>query len=102
MALDRSRDPARVTEIGADADDHASALASLCATPIHGGAHRPHRLAEPNHDRLADQEVTDIELDEFGQGRNRLGGLVVQAMAGMHFEASPCGYPGASPNAPEF
>src|SRR6185436_15121523 len=65
-------------------------ICSLGGTPrdtaIHRGAHRSDHPGKPAEDRLADQEVPDIELNDFGQRRDRLGGVEVEAVAGMHFE----------------
>src|SRR5262245_61378573 len=72
------------------------------AAPIHGGTNRPDRFAEPDHDRLPHQEVTDIELNELWQGRNGLGSLIVQAMTRMDFEAKPGRNLGALANAREL
>ncbi len=46
-----------------------------------------HGIGEADEDRLADQEMADVEFDDLGQRRDRLGGGVVEAVAGMDFEA---------------
>ena len=43
-------------------------------------------LGKPRKDRLADQEMTDIELHDLGQRGDRLGGLEIEPMAGMNLE----------------
>ena len=42
---------------------------------------------EPDEHRLADQEVADVEFDDLRQRGDRLGAGVVEAVAGMDFEA---------------
>ena len=37
--------------------------------------------------RFADQKMADVEFDDFGQARDRLYGVVGQAVAGMDFKA---------------
>ena len=56
------------------------------AAAVHRRPHRAHRLGEADEQRLPDHVVADIELDDLGQARDRLGGDVVEAVAGMDFE----------------
>ena len=42
--------------------------------------------ARPDIDRLPDQEMADVEFDDLRQGRDRLGGLEVEAVPGMNLE----------------
>ena len=42
---------------------------------------------QADEDRLADQEVADVQLHHLGDGRDRLDGLVVDAVAGMDLQA---------------
>src|SRR5262245_39866141 len=72
------------------------------AAPIHHRTHGPYRLGKTAEDRLPDQEVADIELDHLGQRRDRLGGLVVESMAGMHLEAGRLGERGTVTDAQPF
>ena len=66
MALDHLRDAADVDDVGADADDHDAALSlTPCPAAVHGRAHPSHRLGKAVEDRFADQEMADIELDDF-------------------------------------
>ena len=54
---------------------------------IHQPAHLADRGLEADEDRLADQEVADIEFAHLGDGGDRRRRLVVQAVAGVAFEA---------------
>src|SRR4051812_44940180 len=56
---------------------------------IHRGAHCVNGVGEPAEDRLADQEVPDVEFDDLGQGRDDLSGLKIEAVPGMHFQPEP-------------
>ena len=64
MALDHLGDAAHVGDVGADAEDHARSSA-VAPAAIHCRAHLAHRLAEAVENRLADQEMADIELDDL-------------------------------------
>ncbi len=66
---------------------------------------RPHladRLGQAHENRLADDEMPDIEFHEFRHGRELFGRFEIEAMARMHFK--PDGGPkrGASLKALEF
>src|SRR3984893_15345127 len=54
---------------------------------VHRRAHLGDRRVKTNEDRLADQKVTDIELDDFGQARDDPGGGEIEAVAGVTFES---------------
>ena len=69
---------------------------------VHGRAHAPHALAEADKDRLAHEEMADIELDDLGKRRDGLRSLVVEAVAGMDLEAEPAGEIGAVADAAPF
>src|SRR5882757_8476185 len=56
------------------------------APAVHGGPHAADGLAETHEQRLPHHEVADVELGEFRQRRDRLGRLVVEAVAGMNLE----------------
>ena len=83
MALDDVGDAPHVDDVGAEADDHAP---RFLAAAIHRGAHEFYRLGQPLEHRLADQEVADIEFDHLRQCGDRLGGGVVETVAGMHLQ----------------
>src|SRR5947207_10832602 len=68
----------------------------------HGGTHRSHDIRQTRRHRLPDQEMTDVEFDDLGQRRDRFGRFVVEAMAGMAFEAEASGMCGAVTNAHPF
>ncbi len=82
VALDGTLDAADIDEIGTDTENHARPR-SMPARMVFTAAARPHG------DRLSDQEMADIELDDLGQRRDRLRRLEIEAMAGMDFEAEP-------------
>ena len=53
--------------------------------------HLAHDGVEAVEDRLADQEMPDIELGDLGQGRDRRRGDEIEAVAGMDFKAHALG-----------
>ena len=59
-------------------------------------------VGEPVEDRLADQEMADIELDDLRQRRDRLRGGVIEPVAGMDFEAEALGQQRAGADALPF
>src|SRR5215470_618761 len=59
------------------------------AAARHRGAHQRHGGAEPLKNRVADQEMADIELDDLWQRADRLGGEIIEAMPRMDLEAEP-------------
>src|SRR6185369_10248658 len=59
------------------------------AAALHRRAHRLDRGRKPREHRLADQEMTDVELNDLGQGGDRLGAGVIEAVTGVHFETEP-------------
>src|SRR5262249_42691136 len=67
----------------------SSARIAGAATPGRGLAHMLKAGREPGKDRFADEEMTDVELDNFGQRADRFGGQEVQAVPGVHLEAEP-------------
>src|SRR5580692_3757641 len=54
---------------------------------LHHRAHPPDRAVEAAEDRLADQEMADIELDDRRYRRNRAHRLEAQPVTGVTFEA---------------
>ena len=52
-------------------------------------------MSKAARDRLPDQKVADVELDDFGQCRDRLGGGKIESVTGMNFEPEPSGELGA-------
>ena len=91
-ALQRLLDAADVDEIVADAEDHAdlarwpSRAAPWRASSISARMRRT-ALVEADEDRLADEEVADVELDDLRQARNGSYRIEGEAMACVHFEA---------------
>src|SRR6266849_3187973 len=61
------------------------------AALIHGHAHALDGTVEAAEDRLADEEMADIELDDGGNGGDRPDRLVAEAVPGMAFEADRLG-----------
>ncbi len=53
-------------------------------------------------DRLADQEMTDVEFDDLGQRGDRLRAGIVQSVAGMDFQPALLRQPGAFADARPF
>ena len=80
--------------------DHAAF--TLCASAIHGAAHGPDRVVEADKDRLADQEMTDIEFHDLRKRRDRLGARIIEPMTGMHFKAEDLGKRRRDPDPFEF
>ena len=58
---------------------------------MHQRAHELHRAVEPAEDRLADEEMADIELDDGADRRDRADRVEGQAVAGVAFEAERLG-----------
>ena len=85
VALEHLLDAAHVAEIGAEADDHG--CAGFGSPAVHGRAHEFDGLGQALEHRLADQEMPDIEFDDLRQRRDGLGARIVEAVAGMHFQA---------------
>src|SRR4029079_16488541 len=56
---------------------------------VHHAAHLADRGLEADEDRLADQEMADIELAHLGDRRDRPDVGVAQPMAHVAFEAEP-------------
>ena len=46
--------------------------------------------AKPDEERLAHKVVADIELDDLGNRGDRDDIIIVEAVAGMHFEPGLC------------
>jgi hypothetical protein len=76
----------RMSERSAPTPRIITALASSIS-----GAHALDGRAEADEDRLADQEVADVQLGELGDGGDGLHGLVVDAVAGVDLQAQAGG-----------
>src|SRR5690348_10724331 len=76
-------------------------IMGLCPrpAPIHRRAHGADGLAQAHEDRFANHVIADVELDDLGQCRNGLRRRIIEAVAGMDFEAGRARQPGASENA---
>ena len=61
-------------------------LRGLGAAAIHRRAHGLDACRETREHGLADQKMPDVELDDLGQRRDRLGAGIVEPVAGMHLE----------------
>ena len=83
--LERLLDAADVAEVAADADDHPRPSAIVRPSSI-AARMRLHALGEADEDRLADQEMADVELHDLRQAGDRARRLVVEAVAGVAFE----------------
>ncbi len=58
---------------------------------VHQPAHGRDALGEPDEDRLADQEMADVEFGDLGNARDRLDRVVGEAVAGVNLKAElPC------------
>ena len=66
-ARQRRLDAADVDDVVADAEDHGAAMGRLRlgARLIHERPHVPDGRVQPAEDRLADQEMADIEFDDL-------------------------------------
>src|SRR4029079_8442304 len=69
----------------------ASLAQTALAPAVHRGPHGANGVAEADEERLPDHEVADIQLGDFAQRRDRLGRLIVEAMAGMNLEPRGAG-----------
>ena len=54
---------------------------------VHQRAHALDGGGQAAEDRLADQEVADVELDDLRQARNRCDGVEGEPVSGVHLEA---------------
>src|SRR6185312_2613731 len=63
---------------------------------VHGGAHPLDGAVEAAEDRLADEEMADIELDDGGNGGDSRDRVVAEAVSGMAFEPDRLGMRGGS------
>ena len=59
-------------------------------------------LFDPHKHRPRHNRVTDIQLDELGQGQDRLHIRVIQPMASIHLDAGVTREPGGLDQAAEF
>ena len=96
VSLDGPLHAPDVDDVVAEADDHhvlAARRSFRVALPqgnsrlVHGGAHAPHALAEADEERLANQEVADIQLDKLWDGRHVADIIKIEAVSGMDLEA---------------
>jgi hypothetical protein len=58
---------------------------------VHQGPHPLNGLRQAHEDRLADQEVADVQLGDLRDGGDRLDGGVVDAVAGVDLQAQARG-----------
>ena len=65
----------------------ALARAGADARLVHQRAHAPDRRLQSAEDRLADQEVADVELDDLRDAGDGADGVEGQPVPGMHLEA---------------
>ena len=92
-ALKRALDAEDVDDVVADADDHQEVplrtllAAGLCARPVHGCAHAANCAVESAEDSLADQKMTNVELNDVGDTGNRPDTVKPKAVSGVAFEA---------------
>ena len=92
MTFDDLVDAADIDQVGADADDHGLARSrdpgvelARARDPWPPAWRVP--FAKADEQRLPDQVMADVEFDDLGQCRDLLRGHVVEAVAGMDFEA---------------
>src|SRR5688572_25687900 len=64
------------------------------ASARHRRAHLTDGLLQPDEDRLADEEMADIELADRLDGSDRFSGRIVEAVAGMDFQPESGALPG--------
>ena len=69
---------------------------------VHGRAHGSDRLVEAEEDRLADQGMADVELDDLRDRRDGPDGVEVEAVPGMDLETDPGAVLGCLAQALEF
>ena len=62
---------------------------------IHRSAHARDTWSKPDEERLAHEEVSDIQLDDLGDRRHRAHIVEVEPMTGMHLEPRARGGAGA-------
>src|SRR5512132_2919337 len=89
-ALQRTPQAADVDQVGADAQDHPPGLADTARSDrrhapgfVHQHPHPRDALFQSEKDRLADQEVADVELDDLRNGGDRTDIVVAEAVAGV-------------------
>ena len=69
---------------------------------FHRHAYRLYGLGKPDKDRLADEEMADVEFDDLWQGGDDPRGLVIEAMAGVTLEPERLALRGCGAEAAEF
>ena len=85
--LDAFFDAADVDEIGTEADDHRGVPpVAPRARFVHQRAHAPDGSVEAGEDRLADEEMPDVEFADFRNGGDGLDRVEAETVSGMHFE----------------
>src|SRR5208282_2846625 len=67
-----------------------------------GQAHLSNRLLQAHEDRLADDEMPDIQLAHLRQGGKMRGGFVIEAVACVHLDARLFREPGGMGEPLEF
>ena len=74
----------------------------LCPPLVHRRPHLGDRCLKTDEDRLADQKMTDVELDDFRQARDDLGRGKIEPVARVTFEPLAAGEHSRCLDADEF
>ncbi len=69
---------------------------------VHKGPHAGDTLGETHEQGLADEVMTDIELDDLGNRGDRDDIIIIETVAGMDLEPGSGGCLGAGDEAVEF
>src|SRR5258705_8555721 len=69
----------------------SSSWQDLRAATVHRGPHGFDGVGEPGIDRLTNQVMADVELDDLGQHGDHLGTGVVEAVTGMDLQSRRAG-----------
>ena len=70
--------------------------------PVHQRPHLPDGAVKSAEDRLSDQEMADVQLDDGRNGRNRRHGVEAEAMTGMAFQPNGFGMGCGDPDTVEL
>src|SRR5690606_32456919 len=96
VALERTLDPADVDEVVSYPDDHGHRARSgallaggIGASLVHQRPNVGDGAFQPDEDRLADQEMADIELDDGRDRSDRSDRRKTQSVSRMAFEPDP-------------
>ena len=74
----------------------------VASARVHQLAHPPHRLGQAHRQRLTDEEMANVELDDLGNGSDRAHIGEAQPMARMALEAHLRGVAGGAAQAVEL